>query len=146
MAKSSNQTTSNTTDWHEASMEEDNNSATTEVMGANETFKAPPMLEKYVKFVFSGINNEEASTVAQGHFQILKAINEAFGSEVIINDNTNEKVKKFTLTGFPEYQQKFTIHHRQGNDKQQRKRKLSYTVIIDSTRVSRSPLSVDKPK
>jgi succinyl-CoA synthetase alpha subunit len=89
MAKSSNQTTSNTTDWHEASMEEDNNSATTEVMGANKTFKAPPMLEKCVKFVFRVTNNEEASTVTQGHFQIFKAINEAFGSEVIINDNTN---------------------------------------------------------
>jgi succinyl-CoA synthetase alpha subunit len=89
MAESSNQTTSNTTDWHEASMEEDNNSATTEVMGANKTFKAPPMLEKCVKFVFRVTNNEEASTVTQGHFQIFKAINEAFGSEVIINDNTN---------------------------------------------------------
>jgi septum formation inhibitor MinC len=103
MAESSNQTTSYTTDWHEASMEEDNNSATTEVMGANETFKAPPMLEKCIKFVFRVTNNEEASTVAQAHFQILKAINEAFLSKVIINDNTNEKVKKFTLMGFPEY-------------------------------------------
>jgi hypothetical protein len=53
MAKSSNQTISDTTDWHEASMEEDNNSATMEVMGAKETFKAPPMIEKCVKFVFS---------------------------------------------------------------------------------------------
>jgi hypothetical protein len=38
-------------------------------------------------------------------------------------------VKKFTLMGCPEYQRKFTIHHRQGNDKQQHKRKPSYTVI-----------------
>jgi hypothetical protein len=129
MAESSNHATSDNTDWHDTSMGEDNNSVATEVMGANETFKAPPMLEKCVKFVFRVTNNEEASTVAQGHFQILKAINEAFGSEVIINDNANEKVKKFTLTGFPEYQRKFTIHHRQGNDKQQRKRKPSYTVI-----------------
>ncbi len=110
-------------------MEGDNNSKTTEVMGANATFQAPKMMEKCIKFVFRVTTNEEASTVAQGHFHILKAINDAFGSEVIINNKANEKVKKFTLMGFPEYQRKFTIHHRQGNDKQQRKRKPSYTVI-----------------
>jgi hypothetical protein len=62
MAGSSNQATSETTDWHEASMEKDNNSATREVIGANETFKAPPMLEKSVKFVFCVTNNEEATS------------------------------------------------------------------------------------
>jgi hypothetical protein len=98
-------------------------------MGANATFRAPKKIEKCIKFVFRVTTNEEASIVAQGHFHILKAINGAFGSEVIITDNANEQVAKFKLTGFPEYQWKFKIHHWQGNDKQQRKRKPLYTVI-----------------
>jgi hypothetical protein len=91
--------------------------------------KPPKWSRNAFKFVFRLAANEEASTVAQGHFHILKAINDAFGSEVIITDNANERVTKFKLTGFPEYQRKFKVHHRQGNDKQQRKRKPSYTVI-----------------
>jgi hypothetical protein len=129
MVDTPNEDSINTTDRRDATMEGDNNSDTTEVMGANSTFQAPKMTEKCIKFVFRVNNNEEASTVAQGHFQILKAINDAFGSEVIITDNANEQVTTFKLTGFPEYQRKFKIHHRQGNDKQQRKRKPSYTVI-----------------
>ena len=97
-----------------------------EVMGANATFEAPEMIEKCIKFVFRVTTNEEASTVAQGHFHILKAINDAFGSEVIISTgNANKRVTKFKLTYFPEYQKKFKIHHRQGKDKQQRKHKPS---------------------
>ena len=129
MANSSNQDPIDTAERHDTPMDGDNNSETTEVMGANATFEAPKMIEKFIKFVFRVTTNEEASTVAQGHFHILKAINDAFGSEVIITDNANERVTKFKLTGFPEYQRKFKIHHRQGNDKQQRKRKPSYTVI-----------------
>jgi transcription antitermination factor NusG len=107
-----------------------NNSAMIEVMGSNATFQAHKMIKKCIKFVFCvTTSNEEASTVAQGHFHILKAINDAFGSEVIITDNAKEQVTKFKLIGLPEYQRKFKIHHRQGNDKQQRKRKPSYTVI-----------------
>jgi hypothetical protein len=129
MADSSNQDPIDTAERHDTPMDGDNNSERTEVMGANATFEAPKMIEKCIKFVFRVTTNEEASTVAQGHFHILKAINDAFGSEVIITDNANERVTKVKLTGFPEYQQKFKIHHRQGNDKQQRKRKPSYTVI-----------------
>jgi hypothetical protein len=87
------------------------------------------MIKKCIKFLFRVATNKEASTVAQGHFHILKAINDAFGSEVIITDNANKRVTEFKLTGFPEYQRKFKVHHGQGNDKQQRKRKPSYTVI-----------------
>jgi NAD/NADP transhydrogenase alpha subunit len=101
MADSSNQDLVNTAERHDTSMEGDNNSDTTEVMGANATFQAPKMIEKCIKFVFRVTTNEEASTVAQGHFHdILKAINNAFGSEVLIMDNANEQVTKFKLTGF----------------------------------------------
>jgi hypothetical protein len=117
MADSSNQDPIDTDERHDTPMDGDNNSETTEVMGANATFEAPKMIEKCIKFVFRVTTNEEASTVAQGHFHILKAINDAFGSEVIITDNANERVTKFKLTGFPEYQRKFKIHHRQGNGK-----------------------------
>jgi hypothetical protein len=63
---------------------------TTTATGANANFEAPKMIEKCIKFVFRVATNEEArSTVAQGHFHILKPINIAFGSEVIIKDNAN---------------------------------------------------------
>jgi hypothetical protein len=100
MADSSNQDPIDTAERHNTPMDSDNNSETTEVMGANATFEAPKMIEKCIKFVFRVTTSEEASTVAQGHFHILKAINDAFGSEVIITDNANERVTKFKLTGF----------------------------------------------
>jgi hypothetical protein len=117
MADSSPQDPINTAERHDTTMDGDNNSETTEVMGADATFQAPQMIEKCIKFVFRVATNEEASTVAQGHFHILKAINDAFGSGVIINDNANERATKFKLTGFPEYQRKFKVHHQQGNGK-----------------------------
>jgi hypothetical protein len=129
MADSLNQDLIDTAKRHDTPMDGDINSDMTEVMGANAIFEAPKMIQKCNKFAFCVTTNEEASTVAQGHFHILKAINNAFGSEVILMDNANEQVTKFKLTGFPEYQRKFKIHHLQGNDKQQRKRKPSYTVI-----------------
>jgi hypothetical protein len=74
MANSFNQNHSDTATKNDTSMEEDNNSATTEAMGASTTFKAPHMMDKCVKIIFCVTANEEASTVAQGHFQTLKAI------------------------------------------------------------------------
>ena len=69
MAVLSSQATSDTIDWHDASMAEDTNSVMTEVMGANTSFKAPQMMEKCVKFVFCVTNNEEASAIAQCHLK-----------------------------------------------------------------------------
>jgi hypothetical protein len=89
MADSSNQDPIDTAEQHDTPMDGDNNSDTTEVMGANATFEASKMIEKCIKFLFRVATNEEASTVAQAHFHILKAINDAFGSEVIITDNAN---------------------------------------------------------
>jgi hypothetical protein len=90
MADSSNQDPINTAEWHDTPMDGDNNSDTTEVMGAAATFQAPKMIEKCIKFVFRVATNKEASTVTQGHFHILKAINDDFGSEVIFTDNANK--------------------------------------------------------
>jgi hypothetical protein len=111
MADSSNQDPIDTAEQHDTLMDGDSNSDTTEVMGAKATFEAPKMIKKCIKFVFGVATNEEASTVARGHFHILKAINNAFGPEVIITDNANERVTMFKLTGFPEYQRNFKVHH-----------------------------------
>ena len=128
MADPSSQTTNDTTDWHDASMANDDSSVMTEVMGAKPSSKAPQMVEKVVKFVFR-VNNEEASTIAQSHVLLLKTINDAFGTEVMIYTNANKIMKKFKLAGFPEYQRMFSIHHKRGNSKQQHKRTATYTVI-----------------
>ena len=128
MADPSSQTTNDTTDWHDASMANDDSSVMTEVMGAKTSSKAPQMVEKVVKFVFR-VNNEQASTIAQRHVLLLKTIDDAFGTEVMIYTNANKKMKKFKLAGFPEYQRMFSIHHKRGNSKQKHKRTATYTVI-----------------
>jgi hypothetical protein len=111
MASTSNQHPINTAQQHDTPMDGDNNSDTTEVMGANASFQASKMIEKCIEFIFRAATNKEASTIAQGRFHILKAINNAVGSEVITTDNANERLTKFNLTGFPEYQPKFKVHH-----------------------------------
>jgi hypothetical protein len=69
MADSSNQDPINTAERHDTPMDGDNNSKRTEVMGSNATFEAPKMIQKCIKFIFRVTTNEEANTVAQGHFE-----------------------------------------------------------------------------
>jgi hypothetical protein len=52
MANSSSQDLIDTDERHDTPMEGDNNSNTTEVMGANATFEAPKMTKKCITYVF----------------------------------------------------------------------------------------------
>jgi hypothetical protein len=59
MADSSNQDPIDTAERHDTPMDGDNNSNTTEVMGAKATFQAPKMIEKCIKFVFRAATNKK---------------------------------------------------------------------------------------
>lgn len=86
-----------------------------------------PFIEKCVKFTFRAADDDEASEVAMGHFQILKAINDAFGEEVRIFNNQGERITKFKLPSYVAYMRHFTIKHRQPNKR--RNRKATYQMF-----------------
>jgi hypothetical protein len=89
--------------------------------------KPDPFIEKCIKFTFRVADNDEASSVSMGHFLVLKAIYDAFGDEVRIYNNQNERLHKFKLPSHVAYMRHFTMRHRQQN--QRLKRKATYQVF-----------------
>ena len=96
-------------------------------IGFSSKEKSDPFIEKCVKFTFRVADDDEASSVAMGHFLVLKAIYDAFGDEVRIYNNQNERLTKFKLPSHVAYMRHFTMHHRQQN--QRLKRKATYQVF-----------------
>jgi hypothetical protein len=102
MANSFNQAPSDTAARHDTSMEDDNKCTTTEIIGTSQPMKKQEMWLK--------ATSRSSKPLSTRSYVV--------GSEVTI---TGDKAKKTVTACFPEYQCKFTIHHHQGNEKQEMK-------------------------